>query len=104
MAIQAGTQTAIAFQAGKPAFRPNGAQHVSLGQVNPRMRMNAAPGHTNISIHCPEGATQFFRWLAPINPTHTVRQFRFHVADTGDAVRPETSFFGGAPVGFQCSV
>ena len=27
--------------------RPNGAQHVSLGQVNPRRRMNAAPGELN---------------------------------------------------------
>jgi len=49
----------MAFQAGKFAFRPDGAQQVSLGQVNPRMRMNAAPGHTNTPDHCPEGATQF---------------------------------------------
>ena len=41
--VALGRQTMI-FKAGKTAFRPNGAQHVSLGQVNPRMRMNAAPG------------------------------------------------------------
>jgi len=45
MAFQAETQTALASLAGKIAFRPNGAQHVSLGQVNPPIRMNAAPGN-----------------------------------------------------------
>jgi len=38
------------FKAGKTAFRPNGAQHVSLGQVNPRMRINAAPGSQQYSM------------------------------------------------------
>ena len=96
----------MAFQAGKIAFRPNGAQHVSLGQVNPRMRMNAAPGSLDTPEHCPEGATQIFRCIsiASINPTHTVRQSLFHVAGTRDVVRPETSFFDDAPSGFQCSV
>lgn len=35
------------------AFHPNGAQHISLGHVNPHMRMNAAQGFVNRYIRCP---------------------------------------------------
>ncbi len=35
--------TVKAVQAREIVFCPNGARQVSLGQVNPRMRMNAAP-------------------------------------------------------------
>jgi len=63
MAFQAGTPTCDdlsgrLFKVETAAFRPNGARHVSLGQVNPRMRMNAAPGSLYTPEHCPERATQ----------------------------------------------
>ena len=55
------------------SFRPNGAQHISLGQVKPRMRMNAAPGHRYETMDIAlKGQRKLIPNATGINPRHNL--------------------------------